>query len=253
MARWSGMGVNEPDLAIVTGVNPVYGEWHPHLELPAAHEAVEVGLVAGPVLRDVDHVTDYSRPLPGGHERRYVGLKDVLEAAALAHHRAGVVCLLESLLAAGESWYLFVHGELDPCVPQPEMWFSGHVYADPLNGAFTVFEVPAGELDGYSPLFAACDRVAGLSAPAESLGEILARLSLAAAVPTGQRYRFGSPFQPGDTSALRRVLEHGRLFFEETDNGTRLRLIAATRGRAALRERLDAAIDRSRSGRPARG
>ena len=43
--------------------------------------------------------------------------------------------------------------------------------------------------------------------------------------------------------ALTRVLEHGRLFFEEIDNGTRLRLIASTHASAAVRERLATAIE----------
>ena len=45
-----------------------------------------------------------------------------------------------------------------------------------------------------------------------------------------------------DGSALSRVLEHGRMYFEEIDNGTRLRMIGQRHASAALRARLDAVI-----------
>lgn len=150
--------------------------------------------------------------------------------------------VLEALLDRDESWFLFVHGELGADLPGPDACFVGRIDADGLGGAFTIFEVAAGDLEGFASLFGACDRVAGLAAPMGSLRAVLSRLSLAAAIPTGQRYRFASPFELVDTSALARVLEHGRLFFEEIDNGTRLRLISNEAANAALRERLVLAI-----------
>lgn len=244
------MGDNEPRFAIVSGVNAVYGDWNPHLDLPSDVAAIELGIVVGPMLADVDYVTDYSGPSPSGLGlRRYRGLDDVLDRETLASTRARLTRLLEALLDEGESWFLFVHGQLDDGLPEPDAKFSGRVHADPLNGAFTILEVPAGELDGYAPLFGACDRVSGLAAAANSFATLLSRLSLAAAVPTGQRYRFGSPFQISDTSALTSALEHGRLFFEEIDNGTRLRLIAPTHASAALRERLTTAMSRLETSR----
>ena len=55
-----------------------------------------------------------------------------------------------------------------------------------------------------------------------------------------------------DTSALASALEHGRLFFEEVDNGTRLRLIAPNHAIARLRERLATAVEASTAPTPRR-
>lgn len=214
--------------SLPTGPNPVYRDWDPHLELPSTFTAIELGLVDGPVLDDVDYITDYSGPShehPGA--RRYCSLADAVEPATLVTWRGRLIRLLESLLTEGESWYLFVGGPLDPDADMPDEIFVGRIHADnlSLNGAFAIVEVPAGDLDVHAKLFGNFDSVAGLIAPAGSLREILARLTLVDALPTGQRYRFRSPFDARDTAALVRVLGHGRLFVEETDNGTRLRFI----------------------------
>ena len=218
----------------------MFGAWDPHLELPIGIAAVELGVVDGAVLEDVDYITDYSGPsgkVTGS--RRYRGLDDVLEPALLASWRTRVVELLESLLGEGESWFLFVGGRLDPDDDAPDEHFTGRVLTEDLelNGGFTIFEVPAGTLEGYAALFGAYDRVAGLVAPAGSLRGILACLTLADPMPTGQRYRFSSPFHPRDTTALARVLTCGRLFVEETDNGTRLRFVGEAAAMTGLRAR----------------
>lgn len=225
-----------------TGKNPVYGDWAPHLELPSSVAAIELGLVDGPILDDADYITDYSGPSPDHPgSRRYRGLPDVLDPSTLASSRARIVSLLESLLTDGESWYLFVGGKLGPHDTTPDEVFVGRVFADyaMLNGVFTIVEVPAGDLDMHAELFGNFDAVAALAAPSGSFRAILERLTLADAIPTGQRYRFSSPFEARDTAALVRVLALGRLFVEETDNGTRLRFIAATTALADLRTRLD--------------
>jgi hypothetical protein len=249
------MNRNVTRIAVVQGPNPVHGTADPHLELPETLTALEVGVmnVIGvdmrPIVADADYVLDYSGPAPDGSGKRvYRGLGDVLDDEALAHTRVCVVRLLEAMLADSESWFLFVLGELDSSLPRPAASFTGRVDSIDLGGSFTILEVAPGELGDYAVLFGACDRVSGLAAPAGSLSSLLAQLSLAAAVPTGQRYRFASPFHQHDSAALARVLGHGRLFFEETDNGTRLRMIMPAQASAAVRERLTLAIEGSTAG-----
>jgi hypothetical protein len=249
------MNRNVTRIAVVHGPNPVHGATDPHLELPATLTAIEVGVmnVIGvdmrPIVADADYVTDYSGPAPDGSGHRvYRGLGDVLDDEALAQTRVCVIRLLEAMLADSESWFLFVLGELDSGLPRPAASFTGRVDSIDLGGSFSIFEVAPGELGDYAALFGARDRVSGLAAPAGSLSSLLARLSLAAAVPTGQRYRFASPFHQHDSSALARVLGHGRLFFEETDNGTRLRMIMPAQVSAAVHERLTLAIEGSTAG-----
>ena len=234
------MSTNIPRLTLLTGPNPVYGDWHPHLELPADLEPIDLGLLAGPILDDEDYVTDYSGPSPNPPARRYRGLADVVDAASLADLRLRTLTVLTQLLADGESWYLFVRGTVAELPDQAH--FSGHIDADGHNGGFTIFEAPADELTDHAALFGAFDRVAGISAPAGTLRTLLAHLSLAAPLPTGQRYRFASPFEITDSSALVRVLAAGRLFFEEIDNGTRLRFIARTSDTPHTRRALAIAI-----------
>lgn len=227
--------------SLAAGPNPVHGDFDPRLELPPGLDACELGLVVGPVLEDIDYITDYSGPSPDHpRARRYRGLADVLSVGALATWRARLVGLLESLLAPGESWYLFLSRELAPGIDPPAEVFAGRVLADDfaLNGSFTIVEVPAGELEFYAVHFGDHDRIGGLVAPAGSLRAVLSCLSLAEALPTGQRYRFASPFHVRDTAALGRLFAHGRLFVEETDNGTRLRLITHESALAGLRARL---------------
>lgn len=232
---------NVPRWSLPAGLNAVYRDWHPHLELPPGLAAVDLGLVDGPVLADSGYITDYSRPSqdrPGA--RRYSGLADALKPAILAAWRERLVGLLASLLAEGESWYLFLSGKLPADLERPEESFVGVVHADNLrlNGAFTIFEVSADELAYHAALFGNFDGIAGLVAPAGSMRGVLACLTLVDAIPTAQRYRFASPFHVQDTAALARVLAHGRLFVEETDNGTRLRLVTRAAMLAELRARL---------------
>ncbi|MCY1011476.1 hypothetical protein OV079_39135 [Nannocystis pusilla] len=107
-----------------------------------------------------------------------------------------------------------------------------------LNGAFAILEVTAAALAAHAALFGAWDRVAGLVAAEGDLRAVLARLNLAEALPTGQRYRPASPYYVRDTAAVARLLELGRLFAEETDNGTRLRLVTTAVAAPELRTRL---------------
>jgi hypothetical protein len=234
------MRVEGPRFAFADAPNPVHVDWFPYLELPTELAAIELALVHGPILADVDYITDYSGVASGGG-RRYRGLDDVLDAETLAHTRGGIVRLLDALLDPDETWFLFVHGALDDDLPSPAACFSARMDdGEGRSGTFSVVETWVGELDGYAPLFGACDAVAGLVAPIGSFATLLSRLPLAAALPTSMRYRFGSPFELVDANALAAVLGHGRVFFEEIDNGTRLRLITHAHARAALRERLAA-------------
>lgn len=236
------MRVEGPRFAFADAPNPVHADWYPYLELPTELAAIELALVSGPIVADVDYITDYSGVAPD-RARRYRGLDDVLDTEALAHARGGIVRLLDALLDPDETWFLFVQGALDDEVPTPAAYFGARMDdGKGRNGTFSIVETWVGELEGYAPLFGACDAVAGLVAPIGSFATLLSRLPLAAALPTSMRYRFGSPFELVDTSALTSVLGHGRVFFEEIDNGTRLRLITHAHTRAALRERIAEAI-----------
>lgn len=52
-----------------------------------------------------------------------------------------------------------------------------------------------------------------------------------------------SPYHVRDTAAVARLLELGRLFVEETDNGTRLRLVTTAVAAPELRTRLGRITD----------
>ncbi|MCY1011477.1 hypothetical protein OV079_39140 [Nannocystis pusilla] len=79
--------------------------------MPPGLVALELGLVEGPILDDIDYITDYSGSVGDG-VGRYRGLADVLAEDALAAWRARLVDLLAALLDPGESWYLFFAGQL---------------------------------------------------------------------------------------------------------------------------------------------
>jgi hypothetical protein len=237
--------VNVFRLSLPSERNAAYGTTNPDLELPPGHASVELGLVHGPVVDDADYIRDYSGPgEEPGAARRYRTLADALEPAVLASWRLRVVKLLESLLRPGESWYLFVRGELDHDVAAPAEYFAGKVQAAglELSGSFSIIEVPAGQLDQYSRLFGDGDRIVGLIAPAGTLRVVLSRLHLSDALPTSRRSRVAGPYPSHESVTLDRLLAHGRLFAEEIDNGTRLRVITRANHASMLRARLSTLV-----------
>ncbi|MCY0988610.1 hypothetical protein OV203_15865 [Nannocystis sp. ILAH1] len=236
--------MNIPRFTLEPARNLAHADWDPHLPLPPGLVALELGLVEGPILDDIDYITDYSGSVGDG-VGRYRSLADVLAADALAAWRTRLVGLLAALLDPGESWYLFVAGQLPPDLSDADDIFVGRVLTGDfaLNGAFAILEVTAAALAAHAALFGAWDRVAGLVAAEGDLQAVLARLSLAEALPTGQRYRPASPYHVRDTAAVARLLELGRLFVEETDNGTRLRLVTTAVAALELRTRLGRITD----------
>jgi hypothetical protein len=77
-------------------------------------------------------------------------------------------------------------------------------------------------------------------APPGEVRALLASLRLAEPVPTTDPALF---FQRPTFDALQSVLAHGAFFFEELDNGTRLRLVSASLSQAELTSRVAASLE----------
>ncbi|KIG13069.1 hypothetical protein DB30_00606 [Enhygromyxa salina] len=226
--------------------SPCYTKWQPQLDLPAPLRAIELRLVDGPVLDDEQHVTDYSMISPDDDGsrtlRRYCSIADALAPNELARYRRCVATLLERLLEPGESWVLFYSGPppTNGVFDDVDRRFTAQVLdlEAGVNGWFSILDAEAC-VTALQTLLGDWDRVAGVCVPAGSFARVLAQLDLRAPVPTGQRYRPCSPIELEDASALVRVLERGRLWFEEIDNGTRLRFITRDDAAARLQSQLE--------------
>lgn len=100
-----------------------------------------------------------------------------------------------------------------------------------LNGALSVVEVSRDALPYWVEAHGArFDALSGLAVPADGILDVLAALSLADPHPTLSR-RGGRIRHQATTAALSAITKRGGLFFEECDNGTRLRLISTDSGR----------------------
>ncbi len=228
--------------------NRQHGDWDPQLPLPDELDVIELQLLEGPILDDHQHITDYSTISPeddgSGTTCRYQSIADALTPGELARYRGRVTDFLERLIGRDESWILFCAGT--PIKSEDVNhtdFFAGEIHSDHVhgNGAFTIVNARY-RMRYFSELFGRCDAVAGLLAPKESFARVLGRLSLDAALPTSKRYQFASPYYLKDTLVLQRVLELGSLWFEEIDNGTRLRFVTRADQRRAWGDRICALI-----------
>ena len=91
--------------------------------------------------------------------------------------------------------------------------------------------------------------LAAYAVAAGDFKRVLGRLPMDDAIPTGRRWCEKSPFpQPESAALLESVLGVGRLWFEELDNGTRLRFTGATEAIASLRARLTSILPELNAG-----
>ena len=233
-------------LRLIGSDSPLHGDWEPSLELPDELADIEVQLVEGPVLEDYLHVTDYSRISPDDDGSRtlcqYQSIADVLTGEELARYRERVAALLDQLKDEGDTWVLFCCGAPveDGRIEQNYTdVFTAYLYCDELeaNGACTILDARHG-IAHYRELLGRSDAVAGLRCPEGSFARVLRQISLDAALPTSRRYRPSSPYHLTDTRALARLFAIGSLWFEEIDNGTRLRFVTRREQWDALWERI---------------
>lgn len=212
-------------------------------------------MVEGPLLSDHDFITDYSEPTDSSPVRRYRSLADRLGPGPIDQLRRTVAQLLQDLskeLACGPSWVLWLPGghednDLD------RTYYSISAFVDvphgdghtDINGRMSIVEIERDELEWFREHLGDYDHFAGLAAPEGAIDSVLRALPLASPWPTSRRYGAGAISCVRDPASLSAVLDCERsLFFEEHDNGTRLRLASkaftAERLREAVRARLPA-------------
>ncbi len=209
-----------------------YVSWDLSFPLPDEFDSIEIQLLEGPILEDPQHITDYSTISPNDDGSRtlcrYQSISDVLSSDELTRYRGRVCELLEALCGDDEQWILFITGTpiKSEDVNHTDI-FVGQIYCDDAdgNGAFTIVTARY-SMNFFGEHFGCCDKVAGLLAPTDSLAKVLGRLTLDAAMPTSVRYRFAGAYRQKSTEVLQRMFEVGALWFEEIDNGTRLRFVA---------------------------
>lgn len=102
---------NQVRWSLVDGINPVFGTIKPDLEFPDDMTCVDIQLVTGPCLEDVDFITDYSEPSPrGGNVRKYCSLPDRLGKEAVSRLRdrlAHAMSDISRTTSCGGAWVLW--------------------------------------------------------------------------------------------------------------------------------------------------
>ncbi|MCA9719830.1 MAG: tetratricopeptide repeat protein, partial [Myxococcales bacterium] len=249
---YRGFSGNTVAFSLVEGKNPAHRGWDPYLELSPGFAALDVQLLDGPVLEDVDYITDRSGPHPMG-ANRYLSLVNVLSAETLARYRARVVALLGRLLDDDDAWVVFLGQGLDR--DDDDLMYISHFIGAvtshdlELNGRFSILELQPHNLSRAGAWLGVYDGVSGLLAREGDFKRVLGRLPMDDAIPTGRRWCEKSPFpQPESAALLESVLGVGRLWFEELDNGTRLRFTGATEAIASLRARLTSILPELNAG-----
>ncbi len=230
-------------MRLAAGHSRHYGSWSPVQPTPPGLQVCEVLLHDGPLLEDGAFLTEHATALPGGGYR-WTSLADRLSAEALLAHHRRLAALLDRLTQrpAFVLWLPRLSDEdLEDLAPRHAVHLQAHcdhpVHA--LNGALTVAEVRRDDLPhGLAAHAGRFDALAGLSVDTDGIFPVLAALSLADPHPTLSR-RGGRIRHTATTGALAAVAGLGGVFFEECDNGTRLRLVSAD---PALPDRVAAAV-----------
>ena len=237
----SSRGGTRADFRIVEGSNPVYGTWDPNLAIGGDYAVVDVQLIQGGLLQDRLFITDFSQPSPRKkHHFQYCTLADRLDEAEIAKIRQFIKELLIALAAPERDFVWFDSGDF---AQDGEEYYCIDALCDNLwiNGRLAIFEVMRDDVAWYSGKFCAGDLIRGVAIEAGRIKEVLARLSLAEPIPTTQRYSCFRMIQGADNpKSLQNILEIATFFFEEIDNGARLRLVS----RAIPREQIIATVAR---------
>lgn len=91
-----------------------------------------------------------------------------------------------------------------------------------INGRVSIIELSRDDLEYYSQMLGNFDAVRGIAIEPGRMADVLSVLSLTEPIPSSQR---GYLVETVSYKSLIAVLELGSFFFEELDNGTRLRLV----------------------------
>lgn len=234
-------------LDVAESANPIHGTWNPDLVLAPSIAVLDIMLIDGPLLKDADFITDYSEPTPEPdrpHLRRYCALADRLEAERIDELRRAIVQLLVGLsedLGCGPSWIVWM--KHDARFDLVERHYSIRAFVDGstsgligVNGQMSILEIERDELDDFRERFGTYDGIAGLAVPEGSIHTVLRSLRLASPLPTTRRHRPSPMTTVVDADVLAAVLDCERsMFFEEVDNGTRLRLASTAFSTEQLR------------------
>jgi hypothetical protein len=164
----------------------------------------------------------------------YVSLCDVLPPEEMAEIR-DVVFRVLSGLATDVTYLCFMTGGRVPESDVGEL--ENHLIVRAcheslrMNGRLVVAEMNRDDLAYSMQYFGHYDTMRGVALRPEGLRGMVADLRLFEPVPTTDR---GQRFQPPRYGALAIALKHGVFFFEEVNNGTRLRIVSTAISQADL-------------------
>ncbi|NER34971.1 MAG: hypothetical protein F6J93_13275 [Oscillatoria sp. SIO1A7] len=163
---------------------------------------------------------------------KYCSLQERLSDGQLEMVRKSSVDILSSLASSHEGFIWFVSGlklveepdEAKGYFEYPEEYYTIDACCDrmSINGRVSIFELSRDDLEYYSQMLGNFDAVSGIAIEPGRMADVLSVLSLTEPIPSSQR---GYLVETVSYKSLIAVLELGSFFFEELDNGTRLRLV----------------------------
>lgn len=224
----------------------VWGNYHPDYNVRTGYHVVDIQLAFGPFVDDVDYITDYStKSVYNGREcHQYRSLEDQISHTELTELRSTITTILSELAANTEAFILFAQGyefKDDPDFSKGEFGYPEEYYCIKtccdymnINGSINIFETRLETLAIYEKMFCEYDRVKGLAIKEGQMAEILNRLSLRHPEPSTRKKSFSRNLE-----SLYKLLEKGEFFFEEIDNGTRLRITSKSLSPEVIQSKLD--------------
>jgi hypothetical protein len=209
--------------------------------IAARYAAVDVQLSGNDLANDEAFAHEYGDPIGRGRYR-HRSLADKLGVDGIARVRRFVADLLCALTGESDRFVWFLKGSLRddlddehsdnfPDAQGDRLLVSGWVDEAALNGSFVLFGGEREDLAFEAQRLGHYDCVRGIAGPRLSLASVLAKLTLANPLPTSSvRLSAG----PNHLVTLDAVLTIAALFFEEINNGTRLRLVSGTLSREQI-------------------
>jgi hypothetical protein len=194
--------------------------------IAAGYAAVDVQLSGDALANDEAFTQEYGHLVERGRYR-HASLVDELGEEGMARVRRFVADLLFALTSENDRFVWFLTGrlraDLDDEHSDDRLLISGWVDEARINGSFVLFGGERDQVPFEARRLGDYDRVRGIAGPALSLADVLTKLTLASPVPTSAARIYAGR---SHLAALEAVLPIAGLFFEEIDNGTRLRLVS---------------------------
>lgn len=241
--------MKEYKFKVVEVKNNVYDEEIINIEISSEYNIVDIQLVADELNLDQLFIVDKAQKTSDEKILQYSSLSDKLNILSITTIRKFIINVLLELASKNEDFIWFITGLRlveNPDENEGEFKYSDEYYCIKafcdnmrINGQLSILEIVRDEIDYYSKMFGNFDAVHGISIPQGRMRDVLSVLSLTEPIPTTKRGYFVENLS---LNSLLAVLGMATFFFEEIDNGTRLRIVSKTLDRKSIISKIEECI-----------